>query len=345
MATTLPKLDRPIHLLAITRKPDSASFEHRIVRYTEGLADRGIEITVRTLPRSVRGQRRLLAETSHFDGVWWHRHLLTPWVGMRMHRDTPPIVFDFDDPLIYSADGRRSWSRQVRFSRMLRRCTAALAASDTLAALARPYCSWVVELPMAIDVPTQPPPRTQTSNQFVQLLWLGSAATQPYLDLIREPLNELGHRLRDVKLRLVAHEPMTFGELKVDFRPWSPNEQAMALQDCDVGLCPMPDTIWTRGKCPYKVLQYMAHEMPWVGSAVGENRVMAGPEDHRPRGLCASSNAEWVQMLLRLIDDAPLRATIGRRAHEYIVRHHRRNVLVDQLGQIWRQMITGSSNS
>jgi len=74
-----------------------------------------------------------------------------------------------------------------------------------------------------------------------------------------------------VRLRLVGHEPIAFGGIEVDFRPWSPGEQDLALRECDIGLCPMPDTPWTRGKCPYKVLQYMAHAMPWVGSAVGEN--------------------------------------------------------------------------
>mgnify|MGYP002829619901 CR=1 FL=1 len=346
MSAPQPQLDRPIHLLAITRKPNSASFEHRIVRYTEGLADRDIKLTIRVLPSSVRGQWRLLAESRRFDGVWWQRHLVTPWIAMRMHRDRPPIVFDFDDPLVYSArDGRRRWTRQSRFSRTLRRCTAALAASETLAALARPYCSWVIELPMAIDVPIQPPPRNQMNDQCLQLLWLGSATTQPYLNLIREPLIALGHRRHDVKLRLVTHQPMTFGQLEVDFRPWSPSEQAMALQECDVGLCPMPDTVWTQGKCPYKVLQYMAHAIPWVGSAVGENRVMAGSGEQEPRGLCASTNEEWLQMLLRLIEDVRLRAAIGHRAHQYVARHHRREVLVNRLSQFWRKLIVGRSNA
>ena len=331
---------RPIRIIAITRKPESPSFEHRITRYRKGLTEYGIELTFQTLPRSVRGQWQVLKDMRRYDGVWWHRHLLSPWVSTRLHKGTPPIVFDFDDPLVYSArgGGQHSWSRQILFSRMLRRSSVALAASKSLADLALPFCPSVVEIPMAVDIPTRIESPVRATNKCLELLWLGTEKTQPYLDLIRRPLMDLGYR-KDVKLRLVAHKPMTFGDLEVDFRPWSANEQTMALQACDIGLCPMPDTVWTRGKCPYKVLQYMAHAMPWIGSAVGENRIMAGSNLKEQRGLCASSNDQWMQMLVQLTQDANLRRTLGNQSYKYVVGNHCRSILINRLAKTWRNVL------
>ena len=191
---------------------------------------------------------------------------------------------------------------------------------------------------MAVDLPTRAEPPIRATNKCMELLWLGTEKTQPYLDLIRRPLMDLGHR-KDVKLRLVAHKPMTFGDLEVDFRPWSTNEQTMALQACDIGLCPMPDTVWTRGKCPYKVLQYMAHAMPWVGSAVGENRIMAGSGLKEQRGLCASSNDQWMQMIVQLMQNADLRRTLGSQSYKYVAENHCRGVLINRLAQTWRNVL------
>jgi glycosyltransferase involved in cell wall biosynthesis len=200
---------------------------------------------------------------------------------------------------------------------------------------------------MAIDVPapevlSSRPAHSVTPNT-IELLWLGSAATQPYLELIRTDLESLGDRLRDkIKLRLVAHAPMKFGALAVDFRPWSHEQQELALLECDIGLCPMPDTVWTRGKCPFKVLQYMAYGLPWVGSAVGENLVTSGASEgaEQARGVCAPATVgAWVRAIEALADDAPGRALMGRRGRAYVEATHDRAALVMRIESLWRGVI------
>jgi glycosyltransferase involved in cell wall biosynthesis len=180
----------------------------------------------------------------------------------------------------------------------------------------------------------------ETPSSQVQLLWLGSRSTQKYLREIGQALAEVGRLRPNARLRVVGHEEFAAGPLKVDFRRWSPGEQDQALGECDIGLCPMPDTPWTRGKCPYKVLQYMAASMAWVGSAVGENLVSAGAEDAPdPRGLCAASEEQWVSALTRLIDDAALRRSMGASGLVYVRRVHEREMLADRLAEILRSVV------
>jgi glycosyltransferase involved in cell wall biosynthesis len=188
---------------------------------------------------------------------------------------------------------------------------------------------------MAVDVTARLPARP--AGPTVELLWLGSRATQPYLAALGPALAALGRDRGAVRLRLVAHAPARFDPLPVDHRPWSPQEQEAALRECHIGLCPMPDTLWTRGKCPFKTLQYMAAGMAWVGSAVGENVALAGPAD-APRGLCAAGERGWAAALQRLVDDAALRAELGRRGHAYARAHHERAELAERLAGFWRSV-------
>src|SRR5690606_9907218 len=116
--------------------------------------------------------------------------------------------------------------------------------------------------------------------------------------------------------------------LQVDFRQWSHAEQDTALSECHVGLCPMPDSLWTRGKCPYKVLQYMAAGMPWVGAGVGENLITAGDAKRGDaRGLCANDTSDWVAAVESIISDPQFAARMGTAGHDYVQRHHSRAAL------------------
>lgn len=325
-----------LRVLAVTRKPDSPSFEQRIAAYIDPLSMQNIHIDCEVLPTSTRGQGAMIDRCGQYDGVWWQRHLLLPWRVPRLRRAAKRLVFDFDDPMIYSAraGGHASFARRVRFAVLLRRCDATTAASNHLADLARPYCAHANIVPMAVDPPVESVPVSDRPGP-AQLLWLGSSATQSYLDLIRPVLEQIGSARRDITLRIVGHVPLTFGDMKVDFRRWSLEEQDLALRQCHIGLCPMPDTVWTRGKCPYKVLQYMAHAMPWVGNAVGENLVTAG-NDPSPRGFCVQNADGWRSCLSRLLEDQSLAAAMGIRGRKYVQEKHNRAILTRQLAEILR---------
>lgn len=329
-----------IRLLAVTRKPDMPSFRERIANNIELLRDRGIDVAIRVLPHPLSEQRRVIDEARDFDGVWWQRHLLSPLLLPRLRRSAKRLVFDFDDPIRWSSrgGGRRSLSRRFGFAAILRRADAVFAGSRYLEGLSRRYCERRYVIPMPVEVPDDVTPH-EVTNGPVELFWFGSRVTQVYLDEIRSPLEAIGERGFEVRLRVVAPAPFALDRLSVDYRPWSRDEEDRALRECHIGLCPMPDTIWTRGKCPYKVLRYMSFAMPWVGSAVGENLVTAGVHDGVERGLCAGDETGWVEALSRLIGDAALRRDIGVRAYDYVNRHHRRETLADRQATAWREVL------
>ena len=337
---TSPPAGPALRVLAVTRKPDSPSFQHRVLDYIEPLRAEGIDVEWAPIPAGLAARRLLRRRMRAFDGVWWHKHLPNPLAVGLWHRSARRIVYDFDDPVMYSTHPGPflpHLTRRLKFSRFLARCDAALAASEHLAGLARRWCPRSQVVPMAVEAPAQAPDRSARSGP-VRLLWTGSRATLRFLRQALPALERLGRR-DDVALRVLAHEPVRSAILNVDYRPWSPREEEAALRECDVGLCPMPDTLWTRGKCPYKVLRYMAWSMPWVGSAVGENQVAAGPEGStEQRGVCVARPDGWADALRRLIDDPALRQTMGRQGRLYVERCHSPQVLTRLLAGLFREV-------
>ncbi len=332
MSATVPQEQdaKPLRVLVITRKPHSPSFEQRIQNHIEPLRAYGVEVDVLVYPQSIWAQFKVMAMAKRYQVVWWHRHLLPRLQLWWLRRCARHLVYDFDDPLCFSTreDGY-SFIRQRRFAALLKSCDAALVGSHYLRELALEYCDEVHLIPMAITLPPPPPPRT--SHDGTELLWLGSESTQKYLEGIRPALERIGEMRSDIRLRLVAHRPMEFGKLPVEFVQWSPETQEQALLQADIGLCPMPDTPWTKGKCPYKVLQYMAYGMPWIGSAVGENVASAGkPDSTSQRGVCARNEDEWVNAILALADDSQ-RQQLGKNCREYVSMQHERNSVAQQI--------------
>jgi hypothetical protein len=188
---------KQLNILALTRNPHSASFQQRVLNYIPLLAERGIRVEWAGIPRETfASPKKVLARMKDFDALWLHRYLVRPWSMGQWRQAADKIVFDFDDPIIHSSHGP-SLMRRIKFSWLLKRCDAAMAASHHLAAYAQPYCSNVKVVPMAVEIPTAPLPPRRTNGRF-ELLWLGSRSTMKYLLHLQPVLERLGEVRKDV---------------------------------------------------------------------------------------------------------------------------------------------------
>jgi hypothetical protein len=140
--------------------------------------------------------------------------------------------------------------------------------------------------------------------------WIGSHTTTEYLHPVLpvfERLNAQGLRAR---LVLVGAAPEISAPW-IEHRPWSLETESRDLADFDLGIMPLPDTEWARGKCGYKVLQYFSAGIPAVASPVGITRELVGEE----RGMLATSPTEWrsaLETLLAGVDERRQRGAIAR---------------------------------
>lgn len=249
-----------------------------------------------------------------------HRLLLLTPVPLL---DPPPRldIYDFDDALLVgsatAANRRFQWTKQERRRAIacMRRARLVITANATLATDAQPYARRVEVVPSCVD-PDAQPMREHAEHETVTVGWIGSHSTVGYL----EPLLPILRRLneRGVSLRLVVVGGDTgLREAWLEHRPWSLGTQARDLSGFDIGVMPLPDTPWARGKSGYKLLQYFAAGVPAVASPVGVNAdLLAGGQ-----GLAANTESDWEAALLALHADATERRERGLIARRFVEEH------------------------
>jgi len=227
-----------------------------------------------------------------------------------------PMVFDFDDAIWLPREGGRRWVRWLHRERavqtMLRRAAAVMAGNSYLAEYARQFNANVTVVPTVVDVsrydvvsaaPSRAVPQgAGVSARYTPVIgWIGSDSTLAYLRPLQPVFERLG-----VKLRVIAAGEPPF---PVEMRPWRLETEVDELRQIGIGIAPLPDTPWTRGKCGLKVLQYMACGIPVVAAPVGVHHELI---QHGVNGFLAATEDEWVHSLQQLLANADLRAAVGR---------------------------------
>jgi glycosyltransferase involved in cell wall biosynthesis len=226
------------------------------------------------------------------------------------------VVYDFDDAIFTTDVTERSlvnrvvrWRNGRGLPAMLRASAHVIVENDYTGAYAERYCPRVSTITGPIDTDRHRPlEATQSQNGRVTLGWIGSPTTEKYLEMIRRPLEEVGRRFPDARLVLVGASAFEVQGMPTERRTWDLDREVADLQTFDVGLMPLPDDAWTRGKGGYKLLQYMAVGVPAVTSPVGINRTLV---EDGVDGFLATSEEEWTDRLCRLIEDADLRQRMG----------------------------------
>jgi len=210
-----------------------------------------------------------------------------------------PVVFDFDDAIWLSREGGhpllRPFHKESTVQEVLRLATTVIAGNEFLADYARRFNANVTVVPSAVDSSRYP-----RAVDSAVVGWIGSRTTLPYLKTLAPVFRELGITPRVI----AAGTP----EFPADFRPWSLETELDELAQLGVGLAPLPDSPWERGKCGVKILQYMACGIPVIASPVG---VQSDIVRHGMNGFLAETPDQWRDCLRQLLADAGLRQRLG----------------------------------
>jgi glycosyltransferase involved in cell wall biosynthesis len=306
-----------MHLLVISNNPDRASFRQRIGIYIDTLRSNGIDCNVAELPSGLMSRRKLFAEAKVFDGVILHKKCLNFLDANYLRSCARKIIYDFDDAVMYSAarpNSNRS-SHFGRFERTVKLADTVIAGNSYLAEHARRFNSNVEVVPTGLIVDEYKVDFRAADDGTVRLVWIGSRSTLKYLSGIRLVLEELGCRFDKVILRIVCDEFFELQNMPVEEHLWSLETQAVDLAGSDVGLAPLPDNRFTRGKCGFKILQYAAAGLPVVTSPVGVN---ADYVKDNVTGFLAKNHSEWVDRITRLIESPESRKNMGLAGKEWV---------------------------
>jgi hypothetical protein len=259
------------------------------------------------------------------------------------------VIFDIDDA-IYTVppDLAAPWLRKLpkraaRFAvrgsveasvrrqpleRVLRTVDACVVGNSVLGEFARRFARRVVEIPTTVDPVTMPPTSRPAPPVVV---WMGLPDNLQYLKLVRWPLEQLAQQL-EFRLRVVSSRSWDGAPLAVEHVPWSPEAARDALLSSSVGIAPLTDDSWTRGKCAFRSIQYGGHALPAIASPVGiTDRVVL----HGKTGFLARTDQDWLSALGQLLSDSALVDEMGRNALAHVREEYSDAVSV----RLWRRLL------
>lgn len=264
--------------------------------------------------------RRRRAVRASAAQLYWLEKEFLPWLPFAAERDllrhARPLVIDIDDAVFHRYDRHPRAVVRALYGDKLDRLFAAAdlvtAGNEYLADRAQRAGATRVEVvPSVVPVSAyRCADHAATDTDAFRIVWIGQPSTQHYLDGIRAAFDALASD-RGSSLSIIGATRAPSTALPTDLVPWRPGIEFEALASYSVGIMPLADTEWERGKCGYKLLQYMAAGLPVVASAVGANRSIVR---HGVDGFLVQSDAEWTAALRQLRHDPALRRTMGAAA-------------------------------
>jgi hypothetical protein len=259
------------------------------------------------------------------------------------------VVFDMDDA-IYAvppdlegsrlaqaarAAGRiarrgypRASARRRPLIKTLRAVDVCVAGNAILAAFARRHCPRVIEIPTTVSPVQEIPPRTGNPA----LVWVGVAANLQYLGLIADPLRRLRREI-EFEFTVVSSQPWIKAPIPTEFLQWSPAVELDALLGARIGVAPLTDDPWARGKCAFRAILYGGHALPTVASPVGitDQVVIEGDT-----GVHARTNDQWMDALRLLLTDPDQAAAMGANAWQRIRARYSDQVAL----RMWHELLS-----
>lgn len=345
-----------INVLALTRYGRiGASSRMRFEQFVPALLAFGVQVDIAPLLRDEYLERlysrrakslgqilsdyssRLISLVSvkRFDIIWIEKELfpdLPAWFEVVLRQFGIRYVVDFDDAIFHNYDlSANPWRRLLRkkIECVMRNSTVVTCGNAYLADYAKAGGASKVEIiPTVVDLDRYSVKTDRLSGPLV-IGWVGSAATVKYLDVVLPALQILA-REYPLRLRVIGAVYSAQG-LDVDCRRWSEDDEVRQIQSFDIGIMPLTDSPWERGKCGYKLIQYMACGIPVVASPVGVNEEIV---EHNASGFLAGEMNAWVDALRSLADSSDRRNKFGMRGRKLVEDRYCLQVVAPRLASL-----------
>ena len=242
------------------------------------------------------------------------------------------VAVEMDDA-IYLTPGH-----EKKMPTLLSMATGAIVGNDRLAAYAKQFSSRVSVVPTVVDTerfvpdPMRSAGSSEQRSDAITIVWIGLAYNLKCLDVLAPALRALQSRFR-LTLRVVSSQPPQMPGVEIEFRPWDFQREVADLQDAAIGVMPLEDTEWARGKCGLKLLQYLAVGIPAVASPVGVNGdIIVNGEN----GFLASTEQDWYERLNALCRQPQLRARMGQAGRRTVNERYSLAVWGPRLADVYR---------
>jgi glycosyltransferase involved in cell wall biosynthesis len=305
--------------LCVIEHGDAPSTRLRLRDCLDHYSRLGVQATVLTTRRSnIASQSQIIRQARRHDVVLLFKTLGFSSIELALlHRANPRIIFDFDDAVMFREqkhcrplDGKNF----RKFVRTVRHCAAIVAGNNFLACFGQASGVRAIVLPTSIDL-AKSHLKQHSEGPGLTVGWLGLSDGLPYLQHIQPALKRLTKLYPRLRLKVISDKPLHLEDVVVENEPWHLESEQAQLAGFDIGIMPLWDSLWTRGKCGYKILQYMGVGTPVVASDVGvNNEIITSGEN----GFLARTEEDWVRAIGSLVENATQRKNFGLRGRQLV---------------------------
>jgi glycosyltransferase involved in cell wall biosynthesis len=346
-----------------------ASSRIRSYQYLDALALAGIEVDVCPLFNDEYVRRRHSAAgvplgnvlaafarrvrdalTRRDAPVLWVEYEILPWLPYVFERALlpggRPFAVDYDDAIFHKYDQHPSGVVRTllgrKIDRLMRAASVVIAGNDYLAARARSAGAARVQVvPSVIDLSRYRQKAAASAGPGFRIGWIGSPSTTPYLRSLEPVLRSLGD-IPGLEVVSIGGTPWQAEGIAVENLPWAEDTEVRDMLGFDVGVMPLPDDPWARGKCGFKLIQYMGCALPVVASPVGANAQIV---EHGRTGFHATTPEQWAEALRALAADPSLRNRMGAAGFERVRTHYSLDAAAPRVVAIFRDLLAQARSS
>lgn len=340
-------------ILFVSTRQTKPSFRFRVEQVLPYYEANGHCCDVAFLPTSLWQRFSFYRQMQQFDVVVIQKRLLSRTELYLVRRYARRLVYDLDDAIMFNGHGIAKGKRFARFQAMVTAADLTICGNPYLAAQTQQFTQRYCIVPTPIDTErycsrSYSPNSDSSDNAAVNntatktpviIGWTGSRSTNRYLNNLFPVIAKLsdekssdGNSSEKVMVKILSDvtDDFDFSQLKTvpfEFVPWSPTVEISETATFDIGVMPLPDDPWTRGKCGFKALQYMSLGIPPVCSPVGVNRTIITAGHN---GELANSPDEWFHKLRQLVHEKSLRRRLGSAARQRMEEAYALNVVGPQ---------------
>lgn len=303
----------PINVLFLLEGRDTPSSRLRVLNLFPHLDRKRFAAEAAVIPNSVFSRPVLFRKAAAADIVVIQKKLFHFW-ELPFLRGKRCVIYDFDDMVMlpgrdkFKPEKPLQGPRYNRFKMTINKADAVIAGSDFLKSYAEGVQDRTTVIPTCVDTHAQGVKTAQEINEGLVLGWIGTRGNLHYLKALSPVFSNLARKHPGLTLKIVCDGFIDPPGVNVLKKQWKLEDESDDLLSFDVGLMPLRDDLWARGKCGFKLLQYMAAGLPSVASPVGVNKDII---QDGVNGFLAESTEEWEDRLDRLLGSAELRKRMG----------------------------------
>jgi glycosyltransferase involved in cell wall biosynthesis len=301
-------------ILLLANNPNRAGFRQRFNVYFDIMKSYGIEPVVESPDKSFLKRIMQYRQMDRYDAILLHKKCLNFMEALFFCPQKAKVIFSYDDAIMFNDKGQSTWTHLSRFRRSLKKADNVIVGSSYLAQQAEAYHKSVNVLPLGLKINDYSPDVPKPGDGKIRLVWIGSTATLGYIEELKPVIQKLARQYPNLVLRLICDDFIDIPGVTIEKVRWQVETRGRNIAECDIGLAPLPDTPFTRGKCSFKVLEYSASGLPVAASPVGTN---ADYVQEGQTGFLTVSEEQWFEKLSLLIETPSLGKEMGQKGRQF----------------------------